>query len=300
LGFRAEHTHTRGDQATTGQNINRDYVQLFPSAFFNHKLNDKNELSLSYSRRVDRPTYFQLNPFKILVDNYTYVSGDPYLLPVLSASYQLGYTYNSKYSFTLSHIKSRNAITDVFVQDDATRVSTQIPANMQTYQQYNLTANIPVSVKNVWSSNINAGLYYNQYDSPLQGGQLSNNFLSWDINVSNALTLGKNGWSAELNGFYNSKVAWGQFIIKNLGQVSAGVQKISSNKRSIYKLSAADIFATNHVAVIVQYQNQDWHTNRTWDSRYIAVSYTYKFGKNTVAKSRQRSTGVEDEKRRAG
>lgn len=300
LGFRAEHTHSKGDQATTGQNINRDYIQLFPSVFFNHQLNDKNEASLSYSRRIDRPTYQQLNPFKILVDNYTYVSGDPYLFPVLTGSYQLGYTYNSKYNFTLSYLKSRNAITDVFIQDDETKVSTQIPANLQTYQQYNLTANIPVSVKKIVSSNLNAGLYYNKYDSPLQGAQLTNNFLSWDINVSNAFTIGSKGWSAELNGFYNSKVAWGQFIIKNMGQLSAGVQKISKNKRSVYKLSIADILATNHVAVAVQYQNQDWHTNRTWDSRYIAVAYSYKFGKNTIARARQRSTGVEEEKRRAG
>lgn len=133
----------------------------------------------------------------------------------------------------------------------------------------------------------------------MQGGVLNNAYTAWDINVSNSFVLGKKGWTAELNGFYQSKNVWGQFIIRNLAQVSTGVQKISKNKKSVYKVAVADIFYTNHIAVIVKYQNQDWFTDRRWDSRFVTFSYTYRFGKNTVARSRQRNTGVEDEKRRA-
>lgn len=299
-GLRMEHTNSKGEQVTTGQNLNRNYVQLFPSIFLTQKMDDKNELSLNYSRRIDRPTYRQLNPFRLLVDNYTYVSGDPFLKPVLTHSLQLGYTYRSLYNVTLSYTRSSDEITDVFVQDDSTKISTQVPANMQRSSQYNLGVNIPVSIGKWFNSNINSSVYYNQYNSPLQGGQLKNNFTSWDCNVTNSFIMGSKGWSAELSGFYQSKTAWGQFIIKNLAQVSAGIQKTSANKKSVYKLSAADIFSTNHIAVVVKYQNQDWFTDRTWDSRFITFSYTYRFGKSTVTKARQRSSGVEEERKRAG
>ena len=299
LGLRLEHTHSKGDQVTTSQNLNRDYVQLFPSAFLSQKLNENNEFNISYSRRIDRPTYRQLNPFKLLVDNYTYVLGDPYLTPVFTNSYQLGYTYKSKYNVTFSYLESKDAITDVFVQDDATKISSQIPANMQDFRQYDVTFNFPVSIRKWMNSNINASAYYNKYDSPLQGGQLNNDYTSWDVSMTNSFIVGKKGWTAELNSFYQSKNVWGQFIIRNLAQVTAGVQKISKNKKSVYKVSVADIFSTNHIAVIVKYQNQDWHTDRTWDSRYVTFSYTYRFVKNTVARARQRTSGVEDEKRRA-
>ena len=298
-GVRMEQTNSKGDQVTSSQNLNRNYLQLFPSMFLVQKISANNEISISYSRRIDRPTYRQLNPFKLLVDNYTYVLGDPYLKPVLSNSYQLGYTYKSKYNLTLSYLSSKDAITDVFVQDDVTKISSQVPANIQTYQQYDLSVNIPVSVKKWMNSNINASVYYNKYASPLQGGQLQNNFTTWDINVSNSFVLGKKGWTAEMNGFYQSKNAWGQFIIRNLGQLSAGIQKVSANKKSVYKIAVADIFSTNHVAVIVKYQNQDWFTDRTWDSRFVTLSYTYRFGKNTVARARQRTSGMEDERKRA-
>jgi len=85
-----------------------------------------------------------------------------------------------------------------------------------------------------------------------------------------------------------------------LSQISAGIQKVSNDKNSIFKLNVSDIFLTNHIAVDVKYQNQDFFTERTWDARVVTLSYTYRFGKNTVSKARQRTSGVEDENRRAG
>jgi hypothetical protein len=60
------------------------------------------------------------------------------------------------------------------------------------------------------------------------------------------------------------------------------------------------MFKTNHIAVIVKYLNQDWHTDRTWDSRFATLSYTYRFGKSTVTRARQRTGGMEDERKRVG
>lgn len=299
MGLRIENTRTTGNQLTTGEKLSRNYTQLFPSIAISQKINDKNDVSISYSRRIDRPTYRQLNPFKILVDNYTYVSGDPYLFPVLTNSVQVGYTLFSKYNFTASFVQSKDVITDVFVQDDQTKISTQVPANLQNFQQFDFTANFPVSIKNWMNSNLTISTNSNNYSSPLQNGQLKNNFNAWDFSVNNGFILGKKGWTAELNSFYQSKNAWGQFIIRNLAQVSVGIQKVSSNKKHTYKLAAADLFRTNHIAVIVKYQNQDWHTDRRWDSRFVTLSYTYRFGKSTVARARSHSSGVEDEKRRS-
>ena len=299
FGLRLEHTHSKGNQVTSGQNLNRNYVQLFPSFGVSKKLNETNEVTVSYSRRIDRPTYRQLNPFKLLVDNYTYVSGDPALKPVLTHAYQFGYTYKAKYNATVSYNSGTDVITDVFVQDDVTKISTQVPANMQTFQQYDLAVNFPVAIKKWMNSNVNASVYYNKYVSQLQGGQLKTGFTTWDVNVTNSFVMGKKGWTAELNGFYQSRNVWGQFIIRNLAQVSAGIQKTSKDRKSVFKFAAADIFSTNHIAVIVKYQNQDWFTDRTWDSRFVTCSYSYRFGKSTVARARQRTSGMEEEKKRA-
>lgn len=298
-GLRMEHTNTKGEQLATGQTFSRNYVSFFPNVIVNRKFGEQNTLSLSYSRRIDRPSYRQLNPFKIFVDSYTYVVGDPTLNPVMNNIYELNHTFKGKYITTLSYTKAKQSITDIFVQDDVSKISYQIPANIRDFEQYNLGVYVPFKIKKWMSSTLSGSVYRNMYSSPLQGGNLQQSFNSWDANLNNVFVLGDKGWSAELNAFYQSKMVWGLFYIKSLAQVTAGVQKTSKNKNSIFKFSVSDIFHTNHIAVIVQYQNQDFVTERNWDSRVATVSYTYRFGKNTVTKARQRTSGVEDEKRRA-
>jgi iron complex outermembrane receptor protein len=298
-GLRIEHTHTKGRQITTDESFSKNYTDIFPNVVVNRKFSEINALSLSYSKRIDRPTYRQLNPFKVFVDSYTYVVGDPTLNSVITHVFELNHAFKGQYITTLSYSKSKESITDIFVQDDDTRISYQIPANIQDYEQFNLGIYVPFKIKKIVNSTLSASVYLNKYSSPLDGGNLQQEFTSWDMNMNNNIVLGK-GWTAEVSGFYQSRMVWGLFYIKNLAQVSAGIQKTSPDRNSTFKLSVSDIFQTNHIAVDVRYQNQDFFTNRTWDSRVVTLSYTYRFGKNTVPKARQRTSGVEDEKRRAG
>lgn len=298
-GLRMEHTNTSGEQIATGETFSRNYANLFPNVVASRNFSENNALSFTYAKRIDRPTYRQLNPFKVFVDSYTYVVGDPTLNSVITHLFEMNHTFKGKYITTLSYSKSKESITDVFVQDDVTKISYQIPANMQDYEQYNLGIYVPFTYKKVLNSTLSGSVYYNKYSSPFQGGYLQQSFTSWDMNLNNTFTLGK-GWTAELSGYYQSKMVWGLFYIKNLAQVTAGVQRTSKDKNSTLKFSVSDLFLTNHIAVEVEYQNQNFFTDRTWDSRVATLSYTYRFGKNTVAKARQRNSGVEDEKRRAG
>ncbi|WP_298140731.1 outer membrane beta-barrel protein [Flavobacterium sp.] len=298
-GLRIENTNTKGEQLATNETFSRDYTNFFPNLVVNRTLSENNSLSFTYAKRIDRPTYRQLNPFKIFVDSYTYVVGDPTLNSVITNLFEINHTFKGKYSTTLSYTKSKESITDIFVQDDDTKISYQIPANIQDFEQYNLGIYIPFNYKKIVTSTLSGSVYLNKYSSALQGGNLQQNFTSWDMNLNNTFTLGK-GWSAELTGYYQSKMVWGLFYIKDLAQITAGIQRVSKDKNSTLKLSISDIFLTNHIAVEVDYQNQEFYTDRTWDSRVATISYTYRFGKNTVAKARQRSGGVDDEKRRAG
>ncbi|RYF85908.1 MAG: hypothetical protein EOO03_12585, partial [Chitinophagaceae bacterium] len=298
VGLRMEHTHTKGEQLATAQNFTRGYVNFFPSVVINQKLSPKNQLSLSFSKRIDRPSYRQLNPFRIFVDPYTYVVGDPSLKPVLTYAYELSNTFNSKYITTLGYARSKEIITDVFVQDDATKISYQTPANLQNFDQVNLDFFVPVSIKKWLNSTVTASFFWNKYSSPFQGGTLVNDHFAYELRTNNSFTIGK-GWAAELNGFYQARNAYGLFTIRNLAQVSAGIQKTSKDKNSTFKLSVSDLFYTNHIAVVVKYQNMDFFTDRTWDSRVATVSFSQRFGKTTVTRARQRNGGAEDEKRRA-
>lgn len=299
LGLRLEHTNTTGRQIVNASTFKRNYVNLFPNALLNYKHSDKNQYSISYSKRIERPSYRQLNPFKIFVDAYTYIVGDPKLKPVITHSFEFNHTLMGKYVTTLSYASSKETITDVFTQDDVSKISYQSPANIQNFKQWSIASYLPFNLGNKISTTFSGSIYWGQYSGPLQGGTLTNASLSWDARLANSFVLGK-GWTAELEGFYQSRNAWGLFIIKDLGQISMGIQKHSSDKNTTLKIAISDLFLMNHIAVEVDYQNQDFFTERTWDARVATFSLSQRFGKNTVTKARQRSSGIEDEKRRAG
>ncbi|MEP6612855.1 MAG: outer membrane beta-barrel protein [Mucilaginibacter sp.] len=119
LGLRAEQTISNGNQLTTNNKFRNSYIQVFPSIFLSEKLNDKNEISLSVGRRIDRPTYRQLNPFKFFLDPSTYVEGNPYLKPQLTYQTDFTYTFLQKYSLTLSYSNTSDNITSVLIPNDA-------------------------------------------------------------------------------------------------------------------------------------------------------------------------------------
>ncbi len=299
MGLRLEQTNTNGKQITTGEQFSRSYLYLFPSISINQKLSELSQLSVSYSRRIDRPDYRQLNPFKIFVDPYTYVVGDPGLQAVLSNSFELSYTFRNKYIASLNYTRSKDVITDVFIQDDVTKISYQIPANLQNFDQLTLGTVIPVSFNKWLNTNISADFFWNKYTSKFLGGDLLNKNIACYINVINSISIGNNGWSAEISGNYQSKLVWGLFLIDDLGEISLGIQKTSKDKMSSFKLALNDILQTNRIAVIVNYQNQDFHTMRTWDARTLVLSFTQRFGSKSIAQARRRTSGVEDEKKRA-
>ena len=84
FGLRLENTIAKGEQLSDvpdDKPIDRNYTQLFPSAAMNYNLSKKHDLGVSVSRRINRPSYNQLNPFKNFLDPSTYSAGNPYLSP---------------------------------------------------------------------------------------------------------------------------------------------------------------------------------------------------------------------------
>ncbi|MPT31054.1 MAG: TonB-dependent receptor, partial [Chryseobacterium sp.] len=92
FGLRMENTNVTGNQLTTNQINKKNYTQLFPSAVFSYDVDDKNSVELNFSRRITRPNYRQLNPFKFYLDPTTYQAGNPNLDPQTTMNYEFTYS----------------------------------------------------------------------------------------------------------------------------------------------------------------------------------------------------------------
>jgi hypothetical protein len=305
LGLRGEYTDISTEQLKGNIQFDSSYFQLFPSAFFNYKLKEDQTLGVSVSRRIDRPGYSQLNPFLFLIDVTTYATGRPGLLPQLTWSYELSYTVKSL-NFTLgySHTKDNQDIAiarfkDVFPaipSDD--NVTVQVPINLSSSDYYGLSVSAPVRVTKWWNMITNADIYYQHFNGNLAGTTLNNGKPTADIRTNNTFTF-KKGWTAELNGNYNSGEQSGFMVFDPRWGIAAGVQKTVLQSKGTIRFNITDIFWTNLPKAVITYNNyiEKWKAYR--ETRVANLSFTYRFGNNKVLAARRRTTASEEERRRA-
>ena len=299
LGLRGEYTQSiaKGDSSNVIQTINRNYFNLFPSLFVNQTLSAKNEVGFSYSRRIDRPEYDNLNPFVFHLDPYTYQKGNPYLKPQYTNNFELNYTYNKSITVTLGYSRTTDVITEVPGTDPTTKVSFITQENLQIQNSYNLNVFAPYTITKWWEGNVNAtGFYLGYKSNGLDGGNLDRGKVDYQIRSTQTFSP-LSGYKAELTGNYVSDLTYGLYDVKARYSVDAGISHSFDNKKASLKLSMSDLFNTLRNDVTSVYQNTDLDIRQKRESRITRLTFTYNFGNNKI-KVREHQTGADDEKNR--
>ncbi|MPS73817.1 MAG: TonB-dependent receptor [Chryseobacterium sp.] len=300
FGLRVENTNITGNQITTNQINKKNYTQLFPSAVFSYDLNDKNTVELNFSRRITRPTYKQLNPFKFYLDLTTYQAGNPDLNPQTTMNYEFTYSFSNKYFATLSYSKTKNNITDVLKPtiENGKTVVVQANENLSSASYYGLNLIAPVKVAKWWDMNNNANFYYGSYTGNIADTYIKNqgNF-TFDLNSINSFKLG-NGFTAELTGNYKAKEVYAYMFLKPMWSVNIGAQKKFKNNSTL-KFSFNDIFFTSNPEARNVYTSYVENFIVRRDTRVATLSYTYNFGSGKSGQPRK-TGGADDLKQRVG
>ena len=299
LGLRLENTNVSGEQLANNNSFDDSYTQLFPSALVSYAFHPKHSLELNYSRRIQRPGYDQLNPFRFYIDFTTYKEGNPYLIAQTTHSFELTHTFNQKIYTTLSFTRTNDNITDTISPSETEpQVTIQSINNLDSVDIYGLFFIVPINVTKWWDTTNNINLYTAKYNGNVSNTQLTNagNF-TWNISTNNNFKLGK-GFFAELSSEYRAKERYAFDRIEPIWFMNAGVQKKFENKSTL-KLAVTDIFATNSVKARVNYTGYEEHFDVSRDTQVITLSYTYTFGNGNGA-MRRRTGGADDIKQRAG
>lgn len=300
FGLRIENTIARGNQVTTGSRFTRQYTQLFPSGFVGYKAGDDHDLGLSLSRRIDRPTYNQLNPFKTFLDPSTYTAGNPFLQPELSYSFEFTHTYSQKYMMKYSYTRTEDVIITVLSPDpNQEQVVMQTTMNLATLDYYGFTATLPFSLGRWFTSTNNGTLYYSLYKGNLANTNLDKGRPTFTINSNNLIRISED-WSAELIGVYKSAEAYAFLDIEPLWSASAGIQKRFSGGRGTVKMNLSDVFFTQKIHATTKLTGYSEKIFQVRDSRVLNIGITYRFGKSDLAPVKQRKGGAEEEKGRVG
>ena len=298
-GLRAEQTNTLAEQA--GLTLReRHYLQLFPSLQLERAFSDRHTVALLVARRIDRPNYGQLTPLRNYLDATAYGVGNPFLMPATSYNFELTHTYRQKFTTSLAYARTDQPILPLTQPSpDGGGVVANVYTNLSTEHFYTLTLTAPLELAKWWTLYANGVAYYNRYVGSFNNSLTDRGRVGLSLTANSSFTL-PGGWSAELNGTYESRQIYSYEDIQRLGQVALGLQRSLWGKQGTLRLSLADIFYTTPLRVTTTYDNFTEFRYTRQDSRVFTAALTYRFGNGKVASARRRAAGAEDELRRAG
>ena len=218
LGLRVESSNYQGTLLNAkGQDSLQFNVtfplSLFPSVFTTYKLTDKQDLQLNYTRKINRPNFFQLMPFPDYSDPQNVNIGNAGLQPEFTNSFELSYnnTYkkNANFLASLYFKHTSNLITRYVYRDvnalipgDSAYFSTFINANYSFATGLELTNKMAVTKS--WDMTANLNIFSSSLRANLPGEQFSNDLVSWFGKVINNFKL-KKSWSIQLSGDYQAR-----------------------------------------------------------------------------------------------
>jgi hypothetical protein len=297
LGLRGEYTISDGLSVTLNERVQRDYLSMFPSVSVSHTIDKAHNLSYSYSRRVDRPSYQDLNPFTYFLDQYTFGRGNPFLRPQFTDALSVNYGFKQHFVVNVSYSYTNDAMTEVLEQDDQARTTYQTRANLAEFENFSVNLSAPIKITNWWSARLNVAGFINHFRSPFLEGVIDNRQISYNAYMSQTFNLPQD-FRFELSGFYNSGAVYGMFVSQPQYALDAGIFKPVLKGKGTLKLNVSDIFFTNRWNVNVVQDNINANVKGQYESRRANLAFSYKFGNTDMKPTRQRRTATEEERNR--
>jgi len=300
-GLRYEYMNSVLDSETEKGIVDLHYGELFPSFYFSQKLNKDNTIQLSYSRRIDRPTFNELAPFIVFMTPETFVSGNENLLPALSNIFKTEYQLKRIIlSVTLTDTKNSIARFQPKYNDDQTK-QYFISRNFDSDKTAVGMLAFPLNITDWWNMQNNFNLIVKKIATNYDGTDISFTQSNYMVNSIQRLTLTKR-LSAEVSGFYRSRSLSGIYVQKPVGRIDVGLQVKFKNENSKLNLNFSDIFKTgvwrSYADVPELNIYNRWRLD--FEPRVFRISFTQNFGGTKVKSSRNRKTGSEEERGRVG
>lgn len=309
VGLRAESSRYDGKLLTNDSSFSNSFpFSLFPSVFLTYKMENDQDLQLSYSRRINRPNFFQLLPFVDFTDSLNINRGNPALVPEFTTSLELSYqkTFKNNHSILLSgwFKYTDDLITRYQVKEPSSIPGRDVIINTYINANYMMAYGLEVTARNPVAKWLDLTTNVNFFNSDINTDNINSveveGMISYFAKLNAQFKLPKN-YSIQLSGEYQSKAVvpqsggrgggggrgWGNFnqttaqgYVKPSGSVDLAIRKeFMKEKKASLSLGINDIFRTRRYATYSESEFfiQDFERRQDW--RVLRLNFNYRFGK---------------------
>lgn len=321
-GLRAESSQYTGTLPDEGLNFENDYpLSLFPSFFITRKFSEAENIQLSYSRRINRPNFFQLMPFTDFSDSLNLRRGNPDLLPEftnsLEASYQKIFKENHNLLVSIYYKQANDLMTAYQFTEYIPGLDREVV--ISTYRNANNSKayGLEVTLRNKLHKNVELSTNVNLYNSRINASNVEVNLtddrFSWFAKENLTINLPSN-FNLQISGEYRSRASFspednsgrrGGFRGGNVNTaqgytlenwfVDAAVRKDMFKRKVSMTLSIQDIFRSRRSGT---HAENDFFIQDSWRIRNpqtVRLNLSYRFGKSDASLLRRKNTNQNSE-----
>nr|WP_315026607.1 TonB dependent receptor [uncultured Chryseobacterium sp.] len=279
-GLRYEYSTVNGNSLTSGQQSENSYGNFFPTAYISYKSNENHTFNLNYSKRINRPGFRAINPYRWYTNINSYFTGNPFLQPSINHNFEFSYVYKGKLSASAYFQRTLSGFRQIMTLEGENRLSTF--ANFFNQNSMGITLNYSDTFFKRWEANYSADISYMKTqvyatDAASRKGSgydfdLQNNF---SLNKSKTVQLILNYWFRLPSNF--EMVHW-----EYTGNVTAGLKLSLMEKSLQVNLLVSDIFKQSRSRGQIFYTTGTHSFNNYYDARRLTLSATYTFGNKKV------------------
>ena len=321
IGLRAESSKYKGELTETKQTFSNRYpISLFPSLFLSQKLQNNQELQVSYTRRINRPNFFQLIPFVDSTDRLSIRMGNPALVPEFTQSFELNYLKqfpgNNTFLASAYYKKTNNLITSYLAQQqDAGGNQILVTTFVNANSSYSTGAEFTVqnTFTKWWNTSTDINIYNSKINTDNITATSQGALWSWFGKFNSNFKLPA-GFNLQLSAMYQSKTnlpvntnqggpggggppgmlaqSASQGYIKSFYSVDFAVKKSFLNNKVSATFSINDIFRSR---IQDQYSYSTYFVqeySRLRDPQMMRLTFAYSFGKIDASLFKRKSNGT--------
>ena len=279
LGLRSEQVLTESNLKTPiDSTYNLDYFKVYPTLHLNYKMDESSSIMASYSRRVNRPGFYALNPFPQYSDPFNLRMGNPFLRPEFINSFEIGYQKFSKgTTFTSSiYAKDVNNLQRRFVEVDSN--------NVTTVTQRNLNGSLDLGFEFMLSKQVNKAFNFmlstNVFYSKMDASNLTSDFDESTFGMRSSFNLGwkKNDHKVQASGWVRPGGQIGQGRMYTMFSTDIAYSRPLFSKQGKLTLRISDVFNTRRFGIDTFGRNFDQSFVYNRISRFFTINISYNFG----------------------